>query len=112
MPYATVADLPRALQSMPVHAQEIFRAAFNAAWDVYDNRGPRKREQVADHVAWAAVKRWYRPGRAVQRRAGIAKASLAPGLEITAPLIEADQRRPAARAPGSNFRNRDKRRLA
>jgi cation transport regulator len=59
MPYPTNDDLPVSLrQRLPPHAQEIFRAAFNHAWDEY--RGRSDREAVAHRVAWAAVKRRYR----------------------------------------------------
>jgi cation transport regulator len=54
MPYATIDDLPPAVRHLPVHAQEIFRAAFNAAWDNYGD------EETAFRVAWAAVKKRYR----------------------------------------------------
>jgi cation transport regulator len=54
MPYATIDDLPPAVHHLPVHAQEIFRAAFNAAWDSYGD------EETAFRVAWAAVKKRYR----------------------------------------------------
>jgi cation transport regulator len=60
MPYVTLADLPRSIQWMPWHAQEIFRAAFNAAWQSYANRGPEAQEEIAHRVAWAAVKKRYR----------------------------------------------------
>jgi cation transport regulator len=56
MPYATIDDLPPAVQQhLPPHAQEIFRAAFNAAWDEYGGD-----EATAFRVAWAAVKQRYR----------------------------------------------------
>ncbi len=58
MPYATIDDLPPAVRHLPVHAQEIFRAAFNAAWDSYAGREPQ--EETAFRVAWAAVKKSYR----------------------------------------------------
>ncbi len=54
MPYATIDDLPPAVRHLPVHAQEIFRAAFNAAWDSYGD------EETAFRVAWGAVKKSYR----------------------------------------------------
>ncbi|HEV2337082.1 MAG TPA: ChaB family protein [Stellaceae bacterium] len=54
MPYATIDELPPAVRHLPLHAQEIFRAAFNAAWDSYGD------EQTAFRIAWAAVKRRYR----------------------------------------------------
>jgi cation transport regulator len=55
MPYATNADLPPPLRRiLPEHAQDIYRAAFNSAWDEYGG------EETAHRVAWAAVKRKYR----------------------------------------------------
>lgn len=60
MPYETLADLPAAIRRLPPHAQEIFRAAFNAAWRSYANRGPGDHEEIAHRVAWAAVKKRYR----------------------------------------------------
>ena len=59
MPYATNDDLPDAVRdNLPTHAQDIFRAAFNAAWDEYRDRGD-EREKVAFQVAWSAVKSSY-----------------------------------------------------
>ena len=60
MPYATIDELPGAVRHLPEHAQEIFRAAFNAAWDSYARRGPQAQEETAFRVAWAAVKKRYR----------------------------------------------------
>ena len=58
MPYPTIADLPPALQHhLPLHAQEIYRSAFNHAWQNYAASG--EREQIAHRVAWAAAKRRY-----------------------------------------------------
>ena len=54
MPYATLDDLPPAARRLPVHAQEIFRAAFNNAWGEYGGD-----EETAFRVAWAAVKQRY-----------------------------------------------------
>jgi cation transport regulator len=60
MPYANIDDLPSPLQThLPRHAQEIYRAAFNNAWDQYAARGPLQRERIAHRVAWAAVKHKY-----------------------------------------------------
>ena len=47
-------------EALPRHAQEIFRSAFNAAWQSYADRGPGEQEEVAFRVAWAAVKKRYR----------------------------------------------------
>jgi len=60
MPYASIRDLPPSVAThLPEHAQEIYRAAFNSAWDDYADRGDM-REEIAHRVAWAAVKRLYR----------------------------------------------------
>jgi cation transport regulator len=59
MPYASIADLPQSLREhLPMHAQEIYRSAFNNAWSEY--RAAAEPEQIAHRVAWAAVKRKYR----------------------------------------------------
>jgi cation transport regulator len=60
MPYAATSDLPPAVRRLPPHAQEIFRAAFNNAWQTYADRGPQKQEEIAFRVAWAAVKKHFR----------------------------------------------------
>jgi cation transport regulator len=61
LPYASVEDLPPSVQAhLPLHAQEIYVAAFNNAWTEYAARGPVQRESTAHRVAWAAVKRKYR----------------------------------------------------
>ncbi len=55
MPYPTNADLPAPLRhALPEHGQDIYRAAFNSAWEQYGD------EETAHRVAWAAVKRKYR----------------------------------------------------
>jgi cation transport regulator len=55
VPYRTVAELPEAVREhLPQHAQEIYRAAFNSAWDEYG-----KDEERAHRVAWGAVKHDY-----------------------------------------------------
>ena len=60
MPYDSIRDLPPSVAThLPDHAQEIYRAAFNSAWDNYADRGVM-REEIAHRVAWAAVKRLYR----------------------------------------------------
>jgi cation transport regulator len=60
MPYAANEDLPAPLRRrLPLHAQDIFREAFNHAWLNYGD-DPLRREEIAHRVAWAAVKRRYR----------------------------------------------------
>ncbi len=65
MPYANNSELPVSVtKNLPGHAQDIYRSAFNSAWDEYKNPKARRsseetREQVAHKVAWAAVKKKY-----------------------------------------------------
>ncbi len=59
MPYTSLVQLPVAVhRHLPLHAQEIYRAAFNNAWITYAARGDQ-RERIAHQVAWAAVKKHY-----------------------------------------------------
>ena len=61
MPYAANSDLPSAIRRvLPPGAQDIFRSAFNAAWDHYGATDPIRREEIAHRVAWSAVKKRYR----------------------------------------------------
>lgn len=58
MPYRTNADLPAAARDhLPVHAQDIYRAAFNHAFAAHE--GDIRQEEIAHRIAWAAVKRSY-----------------------------------------------------
>ena len=58
MPYASNEDLPDSVRlHLPPHAQDIYRAAFNNAWERYAARGD---EGTVHRIAWAAVKRSYR----------------------------------------------------
>jgi cation transport regulator len=60
MPYASNDDLPEPVRAhLPPHAQDIYRAAFNSAWQQYADSG-RPIEEIAHRVAWAAVKKLYR----------------------------------------------------
>lgn len=67
MPYQSKNDLPESVTNvLPAHAQEIYKEAFNSAWDEYrdpdERRGDADREETAHRVAWAAVKRSYKKG--------------------------------------------------
>jgi cation transport regulator len=67
MPYKSISDLPDSVRgNVPRHAQEIYKEAFNSAWDEYadkhERRGDESREEVAHKVAWSAVKKAYRKG--------------------------------------------------
>ncbi len=55
MPYDNLSDLPDSVRNnLPKHAQEIYRAAHNSAWDEYGHDEAR-----AHRVAWGAVERKY-----------------------------------------------------
>ena len=67
MPYDRISELPASVRdNVPKHAQEIYKEAFNSAWDQYDTpderRGDASREETAHKVAWAAVKEKYEKG--------------------------------------------------
>lgn len=62
MPYNSTSDLPSGVRDhLPTHAQDIFKEAFNNAWEEYqkadDRRGNDSQEEVAMKVAWSAVKK-------------------------------------------------------
>jgi cation transport regulator len=55
MPYKSKSDLPESVRdNLPEHAQEIYQAAYNNAWDEYKHDEARARR-----VAWGAVERDY-----------------------------------------------------
>lgn len=58
MPYARNEDLPAPVRDhLPAHAQDIFRAAFNHAFQAHADDA--RQEEIAHRIAWAAVKRAY-----------------------------------------------------
>ncbi len=60
MPYQVVEDLPKSVRGpLPVHAQEIFLAAFNTTWINYADWPHTEREEIAFRIAWSAVRRRY-----------------------------------------------------
>ncbi len=67
MPYSSINELPEPVKGvLPAHAQDIYKEAFNSAYESYkdteDRRGNDDREDVARKVAWAAVKKKYQKG--------------------------------------------------
>lgn len=67
MPYQSIGDLPDNVTNvLPKHAQEIFKEAFNSAYDQYkdseERRDNESRENTARKVAWSAVKQTYEKG--------------------------------------------------
>lgn len=61
MPFQRIEDLPSSPRlRLPVHARDIFRAAFNNAWETYNASPPHEREEICHRIAWSAVKKKYR----------------------------------------------------
>jgi len=69
MPYSSRNELPEPVQSalrdVP-HAQDIYKEAYNSAFEQYknpeDRSGNSTREETAHAVAWNAVKQKYEKG--------------------------------------------------
>ena len=64
MPYEKRSDLPESVRdNLPRHGQDIYKEAYNSAWDQYaepeERRDDASREETAHKVAWAAVKKVY-----------------------------------------------------
>ena len=58
VPYSQNRELPPSVRShLPEHAQDIYREAFNHAFDAH--MGDPRQEEAAHRIAWAAVKRRY-----------------------------------------------------
>lgn len=67
MSFSSRDDLPESVRNvLPAHAQDIYKGAFNSAYDEYKTAAKRRddadREETAHRVAWAAVKKKYKKG--------------------------------------------------
>lgn len=67
MPYNSTSELPESVKNvLPAHAQDIYKEAFNSAYDEYKDSDERRddasREEVSHRVAWSAVKNTYEKG--------------------------------------------------
>ena len=65
MPYKSNSELPETIRkNLPKPAQDVYREAFNNAWDQYSSPQGREithnLEESAHSVAWAAVKEDFR----------------------------------------------------
>jgi len=68
MPYDKISELPDSVKNnVPQEGQEIYKEAYNSAWDQYDKpskpskrSGDSSREETAHKVAWSAVKEKYK----------------------------------------------------
>jgi cation transport regulator len=55
MPYERKSELPKGVRdNLPAHAQDIYKEAYNSAYDEYNHD-----EERASRVAWGAVKKQY-----------------------------------------------------
>jgi cation transport regulator len=65
MPYHTLKDLPENVRHvLPLHAQEIYRGAYNSAHEEYKDKSKRNDpaedlEEACHRIAWSAVKKKY-----------------------------------------------------
>lgn len=75
MPYRSNAELPDSVKdNLPEHAQDIYREAYNSAYDRFEDpdkrRGNQGREEASHKVAWSAVKEEYHKEDGEWRRDG------------------------------------------
>jgi cation transport regulator len=64
MPYKINSELSESVrENLPEHGQDIYREAYNNAWEEYKNpserRGNESREEVSHKIAWSAVEKVY-----------------------------------------------------
>ncbi len=62
MPYDKRSELPDQVKDrLPAHAQDVYKEAYNSAYDQYKDPDDREkggsREEAAHRVAWSAVKK-------------------------------------------------------
>jgi len=58
MPIYRNSELPPSVRNhLPLHAQDIYRSAFNRAFA--DHEDDPRREEASHRIAWTAVKRCY-----------------------------------------------------
>jgi cation transport regulator len=62
MPYNSISELPENVKNvLPDHAQDIYKEAFNSAYEEYakpqDRHDGDGKEETAHKVAWSAVKK-------------------------------------------------------
>ena len=69
MPYKSRNELPEAVKKAlgdVLHAQDIYKEAYNSAWKQYkdpdERRNEYNREETAHATAWSAVKQKYQKG--------------------------------------------------
>ncbi|ONG06595.1 cation transporter [Klebsiella pneumoniae] len=56
MPYRSKQELPDSVQHvLPAHAQEIYKEAFNSAWDQYKDKDERRDDASREETAHKAL---------------------------------------------------------
>ena len=56
MPYKAISELPDNVRNhVPKHAQEIYKKAFNSAWDEYSDKSERRGNESREEVAHKAT---------------------------------------------------------
>ncbi len=61
MSYQRLSDLPKSVRdNLPRHAQEIYRASFNNAWDEYGHDAERAHRVAWDKTLASAVNRCWK----------------------------------------------------
>lgn len=69
MPYKAKSDLPDNVRNvLPAHARDIYKEAFNSAWEQYKDKADRRDDasrETAHKVARAAVKNDYEKARMI-----------------------------------------------
>ncbi len=64
MSYEKMNELPKRVKKMPKEAQEIYKKAFDKAWDIYEEPEEGQehisREEIAHEVAWASLRNKYK----------------------------------------------------
>ncbi len=52
MPYKSKSDLPDSVQHvLPAHAQDIYKEAFNSAWEQYKDKSDRRDDATREETA-------------------------------------------------------------
>ncbi|KXK26168.1 MAG: Cation transport regulator ChaB [candidate division WS6 bacterium OLB20] len=60
MPYKHKSELPEQIRdTLPEHAQAIWKEAFNSSWESHNDEDEDSREERSVKIAWGAVKRSY-----------------------------------------------------
>jgi cation transport regulator len=60
MPYESINELPKSVRNLSSQAKNLYRKAFNSAWEEYgDLEDEVARDRASHESAWSAVKEQY-----------------------------------------------------